>query len=133
MYVSINGCSFRIWLRKKCSRSITRSTTASKEAGDNGVGGGCTRRSAGSGSAFSGCLISEADGWLAEPSCASDQTAQLATMVETRDRKSTRLNSSHVAISYAVFCLKKKNNTTTNITPNNTTAHRTKNKRDAHH
>src|SRR5690625_5325365 len=27
-----------------------------------------------------------------------------------RDRKSTRLNSSHVAISYAVFCLKKKSN-----------------------
>src|SRR5699024_12073177 len=29
------------------------------------------------------------------------------------DRKSTRLNSSHVSISYAVFCLKKKNQTTT--------------------
>src|SRR5438552_12149764 len=28
------------------------------------------------------------------------------------DRKSTRLNSSHQIISYAVFCLKKKNNTT---------------------
>src|SRR5690625_5483850 len=28
-----------------------------------------------------------------------------------RDRKSTRLNSSHVAISYAVFCLKKKHTT----------------------
>src|SRR5690625_6620882 len=28
---------------------------------------------------------------------------------ERLDRKSTRLNSSHVAISYAVFCLKKKN------------------------
>src|SRR5207253_10474259 len=27
---------------------------------------------------------------------------------ERQDRKSTRLNSSHVAISYAVFCLKKK-------------------------
>src|SRR5437870_5650601 len=27
---------------------------------------------------------------------------------DRRDRKSTRLNSSHVAISYAVFCLKKK-------------------------
>src|SRR5690242_21549441 len=26
-----------------------------------------------------------------------------------RDRKSTRLNSSHMSISYAVFCLKKKN------------------------
>src|SRR5690625_6809966 len=29
---------------------------------------------------------------------------------ENADRKSTRLNSSHVAISYAVFCLKKKKN-----------------------
>src|SRR5439155_23123085 len=29
--------------------------------------------------------------------------------LEFADRKSTRLNSSHVAISYAVFCLKKKN------------------------
>src|SRR5207249_8118659 len=28
----------------------------------------------------------------------------------TQDRKSTRLNSSHVSISYAVFCLKKKKN-----------------------
>src|SRR5207253_10730232 len=32
-------------------------------------------------------------------------------MTETADRKSTRLNSSHVAISYAVFCLKKKKKT----------------------
>src|SRR5438034_3787223 len=31
------------------------------------------------------------------------------------DRKSTRLNSSHTVISYAVFCLKKKNNTTRTI------------------
>src|SRR5947209_15019427 len=29
----------------------------------------------------------------------------------SEDRKSTRLNSSHANISYAVFCLKKKNNT----------------------
>src|SRR3712207_7538956 len=29
-----------------------------------------------------------------------------------KDRKSTRLNSSHANISYAVFCLKKKNNIT---------------------
>src|SRR5690625_5781688 len=33
-------------------------------------------------------------------------------LYRSSDRKSTRLNSSHVAISYAVFCLKKKNNTT---------------------
>src|SRR2546426_8088952 len=30
------------------------------------------------------------------------------TCVSCRDRKSTRLNSSHLVISYAVFCLKKK-------------------------
>src|SRR5207249_5825010 len=32
------------------------------------------------------------------------------TALTPRDRKSTRLNSSHVSISYAVFCLKKKKN-----------------------
>src|SRR5256885_5776920 len=30
-------------------------------------------------------------------------------LIPTSDRKSTRLNSSHLVISYAVFCLKKKN------------------------
>src|SRR5437773_2979800 len=33
-----------------------------------------------------------------------------------QDRKSTRLNSSHITISYAVFCLKKKKNNTQLIT-----------------
>src|SRR5437870_7293270 len=33
---------------------------------------------------------------------------ELRPASQFRDRKSTRLNSSHVAISYAVFCLKKK-------------------------
>src|SRR5215813_14372701 len=36
--------------------------------------------------------------------------AQLQVVRGRRDRKSTRLNSSHVRISYAVFCLKKKKN-----------------------
>src|SRR5690625_5694775 len=35
----------------------------------------------------------------------------LVLLLSLTDRKSTRLNSSHVAISYAVFCLKKKNKT----------------------
>src|SRR5437870_7347756 len=39
----------------------------------------------------------------------SDLLGQTIGILEG-DRKSTRLNSSHVAISYAVFCLKKKNN-----------------------
>src|SRR5207249_5628585 len=36
------------------------------------------------------------------------EEVMLGTKVENLDRKSTRLNSSHVSISYAVFCLKKK-------------------------
>src|SRR4051812_49605627 len=35
------------------------------------------------------------------------RTARLASPVWTTDRKSTRLNSSHMSISYAVFCLNK--------------------------
>src|SRR5262245_63118289 len=36
------------------------------------------------------------------------RAASKAACSATRDRKSTRLNSSHLGISYAVFCLKKK-------------------------
>src|SRR3712207_7939425 len=39
----------------------------------------------------------------------------LGRQILAQDRKSTRLNSSHANISYAVFCLKKKNNNTTNV------------------
>src|SRR2546430_8174569 len=35
----------------------------------------------------------------------------VVTILENQDRKSTRLNSSHSQISYAVFCLKKKKKT----------------------
>src|SRR5690625_6751904 len=41
----------------------------------------------------------------------AQQQPQLAPAPRREDRKSTRLNSSHVAISYAVFCLKKKKRT----------------------
>src|SRR2546427_2268501 len=37
-------------------------------------------------------------------------TAVASAKKKSRDRKSTRLNSSHSQISYAVFCLKKKKN-----------------------
>src|SRR5256885_12819014 len=40
--------------------------------------------------------------------CAEKSVGQ-AGALDCRDRKSTRLNSSHLVISYAVFCLKKKN------------------------
>src|SRR5262245_64448773 len=38
----------------------------------------------------------------------SRREAKAGSDLETLDRKSTRLNSSHLGISYAVFCLKKK-------------------------
>src|SRR5258708_15806338 len=40
--------------------------------------------------------------------------------IEKRDRKSTRLNSSHQIISYAVFCLKKKKKNTAKQPPAST-------------
>src|SRR3712207_7147508 len=53
---------------------------------------------------------------LVEPQCAghalgvaADGLAVASAAAEAEDRKSTRLNSSHANISYAVFCLKKKN------------------------
>src|SRR5215510_16098860 len=46
-----------------------------------------------------------------------------------RDRKSTRLNSSHVAISYAVFCLKKKKKPNPSFTLKKKKKKHTKNKK----
>src|SRR5438874_9950472 len=40
--------------------------------------------------------------------CVSARSATSSSRSRRSDRKSTRLNSSHVEISYAVFCLKKK-------------------------
>src|SRR5215510_16423611 len=42
------------------------------------------------------------------PASSSSPSRVIRAVREASDRKSTRLNSSHVAISYAVFCLKKK-------------------------
>src|SRR5437588_8258234 len=45
---------------------------------------------------------------LAPRLCAPPRAAGARRKYRRRDRKSTRLNSSHTVISYAVFCLKKK-------------------------
>src|ERR1039457_7460546 len=47
---------------------------------------------------------------LDEPSVGFDAVHAVCLGAEAVDRKSTRLNSSHLVISYAVFCWKKKNN-----------------------
>src|SRR5438067_8586407 len=58
---------------------------------------------------------SATDTWIAPPHAGARAAEAPATPgpAEARhgDRKSTRLNSSHVSISYAVFCLKKKTST----------------------
>src|SRR5258708_35597614 len=52
-------------------------------------------------------LVVRADAVLEHP--AGDLVDRVMTSNVLQDRKSTRLNSSHQIISYAVFCLKKKN------------------------
>src|SRR2546430_11251174 len=46
--------------------------------------------------------------WLFRPAAVPGVGAARVEAASLRDRKSTRLNSSHSQISYAVFCLKKK-------------------------
>src|SRR2546430_14702207 len=47
-------------------------------------------------------------GFGPDPNAVVDDAAEVFREVAVKDRKSTRLNSSHSQISYAVFCLKKK-------------------------
>ena len=51
--------------------------------------------------------------------CGNYTLVRNGTCMKCKDRKSTRLNSSHVVISYAVFCLKKKNKKKQHITLSN--------------
>src|SRR2546426_1806923 len=71
-----------------------------------------TRRS--SDLADHGRALPDAPQRLAEIAAAAHERHAEGELVDVevfvgRDRKSTRLNSSHLVISYAVFCLKKKN------------------------
>src|SRR2546430_4266049 len=55
--------------------------------------------------------------WLARPDLSAHEVRRRQSIgrIATLDRKSTRLNSSHSQISYAVFCLKKKKQHATTI------------------
>src|SRR2546430_3495021 len=57
--------------------------------------------------------------------CAADQCLRTVSTASETDRKSTRLNSSHSQISYAVFCLKKKKPKLTNRRPRQLTSYAT--------
>src|SRR5439155_9644190 len=72
-------------------------------------------------------VVNAAGNWLSQAALGVEKGAKYICLTsvhgivtarrdpELRDRKSTRLNSSHVAISYAVFCLKKKKPTSPTI------------------
>src|SRR4051812_49712863 len=60
------------------------------------------------------------------PAPGLDRVQLYSSGAEAVDRKSTRLNSSHMSISYAVFCLKKKKiNHATNSSQTSITSHMT--------
>src|SRR5256885_10809767 len=68
-----------------------------------------------------------ADSHVAESSIGAERGGEEAAGIDHqgragRDRKSTRLNSSHLVISYAVFCLKKKTTASTHLYASPTTA-----------
>src|SRR5437870_10407652 len=55
-------------------------------------------------------------GWFGPTTRALSGPNHPVSASRSADRKSTRLNSSHVAIPYAVLCLKKKKRSTTSVT-----------------
>src|SRR5256885_8966473 len=56
------------------------------------------------------------------PTARLRSSPDLPGYLSVKDRKSTRLNSSHLVISYAVFCLKKKKTTLQTLHPHPTSA-----------
>src|SRR5206468_10163918 len=103
---------FLIMLRRPPRSTLFPYTTLFRSLGDGARGGRCQVR------ARLRAPARRADGALAARSVARARRRSRAR----RDRKSTRLNSSHDQTSYAVFCLKKKK-TETYRTTHTTTNH----------
>src|SRR5260221_6588867 len=76
--------------------------TGAYAAGKAGIGSLRTRRR----TQCSACLCCAGLRWHGCKRCLTPGARE--TLASRADRKSTRLNSSHTVISYAVFCLKKK-------------------------
>src|SRR3712207_8272347 len=72
--------------------TLFRSTT---DATASGAGGG----------------VGDQSSWSRSSAIRAARSSPASSAASASDRKSTRLNSSHANISYAVFCLKKKKNT----------------------
>src|SRR5256885_9247422 len=70
------------------------------------------------------CLRARDDDGLRQGHRLQQDGRRPAVAIRLQDRKSTRLNSSHLVISYAVFCLKKKKKHKTRYSSTSTHVHR---------
>src|SRR5206468_6428875 len=86
--------------------TLFRSEPAGKRV--RGVGGAPGKRPSGAGKMAARDLVQLPDGEHPERLFRRQERDLFQVGTTGTDRKSTRLNSSHVQISYAVFCLKKK-------------------------
>src|SRR5437870_8654445 len=82
--------------------TLFRSTICSGDPPPVSTSTSCTRSASGCGRS------SRTRATITSPRPSPTRSTPSTTRPRSSDRKSTRLNSSHVAISYAVFCLKKK-------------------------
>src|SRR5437870_10164525 len=96
----------RCTMPMSASVGTTRNTMARAASITRPVSGGSTRRMS-----VPHNIREEEPAGHSEDHVEGGEHAEPAARQPREDRKSTRLNSSHVAISYAVFCLKKKNTT----------------------
>src|SRR3712207_7644235 len=86
-------------------------TTLFRSPRDRAGAGAGGAAPAGPGAGAERCPV--AGGGAVDPGGGRGGRARGAALQHAQDRKSTRLNSSHANISYAVFCLKKKKNQST--------------------
>src|SRR5690554_7694569 len=116
MYESVFGCSFffssrrrhtrcgRDWSSDVCSSDLsTQHRPGLRSANTSTRCTSCCKRTR-----TSSCSCNTT--WQRENTASSANSIRASNILRLlgKDRKSTRLNSSHVRISYAVFCLKKK-------------------------
>src|SRR3712207_8945752 len=88
--------------------TLFRSEVGAPPPGDHGAGSPVVARGLEERRDLPGQATLHVDDRAVEVEHQGLHAAQVALADHLRDRKSTRLNSSHANISYAVFCLKKK-------------------------
>src|SRR6266508_5484870 len=104
----MRSCSSSVFV-KQATKEVASAHPGSPSLADQGQTGGWARRCQAKRSVWtmSVVVLDVHPEDLLQVTTADDQQPVQALRADGPDRKSTRLNSSHVAISYAVSCLKK--------------------------